>query len=295
MKKNEIVTVVTPTYNRAYILDKCYESLRLQTKKLFIWMIVDDGSADNTEELVKKWKNEGFIDIEYYRKNNGGKASALNLALEKVSTEYFVCLDSDDTLADNAIELALQELEPIIDNDKYCGIIALRNSPSGEVLGGKCIPYGINDSTVVDIKDKYKIRSEFIEIYKTAIVTKYRFPEIPGEKFISPEYLAREINRKYLFKVSQNIYCYCEYQQDGLTKNKVQIIINNPKGYTLIKRQSFELAKGLVSKSRHAIMYIAGSLLSGEKGYIKNSPNKILALIYLPAGWLMFRIRFSKS
>lgn len=295
MQTKNIVTVVTPTYNRAYILNKCYESLKAQTSESFIWMIVDDGSTDNTEELVRGWINEDSINITYYKKSNGGKASALNLALDKVDTDYFVCLDSDDIFSDNAIEVAVDHLQQVKDNPRYCGILALRTAQNGEVLGGKQIPEGVVEITLSDIGNKYKIQSELICFYKTEVITQYNFPEIPGEKFISPAYLEHEISKKYKYFVSRDTLCYCEYLPDGLTKNKRNIIKKNPKGYTLVKRQSFELADDFIVKSKHAIMYIAGCILSGEKGCIRKSPNRIMTFCFYPLGWLVYLLRFKRE
>ncbi|MCZ0702995.1 glycosyltransferase involved in cell wall biosynthesis [Natronobacillus azotifigens] len=292
MKKDAMVTVVTPTFNRGYILDKCYLSLKKQTNKSFIWIIIDDGSTDNTEKLVEKWMNEKHLNIEYYKKKNGGKASALNFSFDMLKTKYFVCLDSDDQLTPGAIEEAIKTLEPISKEPSYCGMLALRNHCNGGVMGGRRIPLNVTETTIMAITDKYRIRSEFIQFYKKEIINDYRFPEIKGEKFISPEYLAREINRKYKFKVSQEKLCICEYLADGLTKNKLEIIKKNPKGYTLVKKQSFDLAIGLVPKSKHAIMYIAGSILSNDKNAIKNSPNKLMTLLYYPLGYLAYLTRF---
>ena len=288
------VTVVTPTYNRGYILDKCYISLKNQTSKSFNWLVIDDGSTDNTEDLVLKWKEEAHIPIEYYKKENGGKASALNLALDKTNTEYFVCLDSDDQFTLTAIEAALKNLALIKGNDNYCGIIALRNNSNGGVVGGKRIPEEVVETTVMEITDKYRIRPEFIQFYKMSVISNYRFPEIQGEKYISPEFIAREINRKYKFKVSQQNLCICDYIEDGLTKNKVSIISKNPKGYTLIKKQSYELAEGLYAKSKHAIMYIAGSILSDDKDFIKKSQNRLMIFLLYPLGWMAYKKRFKE-
>lgn len=295
MQDKHLITVVTPTYNRAYILHKAYESLKKQTCKSFCWMIIDDGSTDNTEELVNKWIIERKIEIVYYKKDNGGKASALNFALDRIKTDFWVCLDSDDSFSNKAIELAIKELRKIKNNPKYCGILALRNTPNGEVLGGKRIPQKVTETTVMEVVNKYKIRSEFIQFYKTEATSNYRFPQIPGEKFISPEYLAMEINKKYKFIVSQNTFCYCEYLSDGLTKNKLDVIKKNPKGYTLIKRHSFELAKGFIPKSKHCLMYIAGCILSKDKNCIRYSPNKLMTVLYYPLGWLVYLIKFRKS
>ena len=295
MTTNKLLTIVTPSYNRAYILEKCYKSLKKQTFKCFIWMIIDDGSTDNTEDLVNKWINENSIEIKYYKKDNGGKALALNIALDKVKTEYFTCLDSDDWFSYNAVELAIEKWNKIRFNEKYCGLVALRTDTNNNVLGGKTIPKEVKEITIQEISNKYRIKSEVICFYKSNIICKYRFPEIEGEKFISPAYLEQEIGKKYKYIVSQDILCYCEYLDDGLTKNKNKIIINNPKGYTLVKRQSFELAKDFKSKSKHAVLYIAGSILSKDKRYIKNSPNKLMTIIYTPIGLLVYFLRFKKK
>ncbi|MDM5452708.1 glycosyltransferase family A protein [Peribacillus simplex] len=292
MRTKEIVSVVTPTYNRAYILNKCYESLKIQTSKSFVWMIVDDGSTDNTEELVNQWLNEGILDIHYFKKKNGGKASALNLALDKVDSDYFVCLDSDDTFAYNAIELALKQLQQIKKNKKYCGILALRTAPNGEVLGGKQIPDGIKETTLSEISNKFKMRSELICFYKTGVISQHRFPEIQGENFISPAYIEHELGKMYKFLVSRNTFCYCEYLPDGLTKNKRNVIKKNPKGYTLVKHQSFELAEDFKAKSKHCVLYISGCILSRDKDWLKKSPHKIMTIVYFPLGWLVYKLRY---
>jgi len=98
------ITVFTPTYNRAYILNRLYESLKKQSSKSFLWLIIDDGSTDNTEELVNAWIRENIIEIRYYKQENGGKQRAHNKAVELCDTELFICVDSDDYLTENAIE-----------------------------------------------------------------------------------------------------------------------------------------------------------------------------------------------
>lgn len=290
--ENIHLTIATPTFNRAYILNQCYESLLAQSCKDFIWLIIDDGSNDNTESLVRDWINERKIKIEYIKKSNGGKASALNVALDRTDTEYFCCLDSDDYFFNDAVENALAELEEIANNEKLAGILALRNEPDGKAMGDKEIPISVKELTLSELNSKYRIYSEIICFYKSKIIKEYRFPYIENEKFISPAYLDHEISRKYKFKASSLKYCVCEYLEDGLTKNKVDTIKKNPKGYTLIKRQSFELSNKPKYKIKNGIMYIAGSLLSKSDGIITNSPHKILTVLLFPVGWLAAKVRF---
>ena len=286
------ITVVTPTYNRAYILDKAYESLKAQTNKSFIWMIVDDGSTDNTAELIEQWKDEDIFEIIYLKKENGGKASALNLSLDNVNTRYYVCLDSDDIFIDTAIEDALNELDKIDKYENYCGILSLRVDNKRIPIGGKYIPRNIYDIKLWELANKYKIGSELTCFYKTDVIKKYYFPVIEGEKFISPEYQGFEVCREYDYRVSQNPYCICEYIEDGLTRNKLNIIKKNPKGYTLVIKQSFEHSYNFIEKSKKCLMYISGSILSKDKNFIKNSPHKLMTILYMPLGLLAYFVRF---
>lgn len=293
--QDKLVTVITPTYNRAYKLGDCYNSLLSQTNNSFIWMIIDDGSTDNTEELVNNWKKENKIQIIFLKKVNGGKASALNLAFEHIKTIYWVCLDSDDVFVENAISIALKELQEIKDDNKACGILALRNNPDGTVMGNKRIPKNVENTTVLELRNKYKIRSEYIEFYKTDFTKPYRFPIIAGENFISSGYFSQVLNEDYYYKVSQSTLCICEYLNDGLTQNKNKVIIKNPKGYTLIMLNGFKNSSGFFYRSLWCIKYISGSLLSGYsiKQTIRKSPNPNLTRLLIPLGWIVKRLRFA--
>ena len=96
------LTVITTTYNRAYCLEQLYQSLISQQNNDFIWLVIDDGSTDNTKELIDKWQHEGLVEIEYYYKQNGGMHTARNLAYEKVHTELNTIIDSDENDNDNS-------------------------------------------------------------------------------------------------------------------------------------------------------------------------------------------------
>jgi len=292
--QEKLITVVTPTYNRAYKLSDCYNSLLGQTNKSFVWMIIDDGSTDKTEELVNTWTQEKKIQIKYLKKVNGGKASALNLAFEHIKTEYWVCLDSDDIFVKNTIAIALKELSKIKKKDNICGILALRNNPDGTVMGGKRIPSDVTVTTTLELRNKYKIKSEYIEFYKSDITKKYRYPEIPGEKFISSGYYSQIINEEYYYKVSQANLCICEYLDDGLTQNKNKVIAKNPKGYTLIMLNGMKNSQSIYNKSLWCLKYISGSFLSGYniKKIINDSYRPKLTFLLLPFGWILKHMRF---
>lgn len=288
------ITVVTPTYNRAYTLERCYKSLCSQTNLNFSWMVIDDGSTDETEKLIKQYKDEGMIDINYIKKENGGKASALNLALNNINTDYCVCLDSDEYFEKNAIEIALKYLNEVKENKKICGILSLRRDKDGNVLGGKEIPNNVENIRFIDINDSYNIVSEVICFYKTNIINKFRFPTFEGEKFVSPAYIQYEITKDYEFRVFRDGIIFCEYLEDGLTKNKRKVIQKNPHGYIAVKRQSFQYSKHLTKKIKHGIMYGAVSILAKDKNFLKKSPNKILSFLLLPVSYMTYKLKFKR-
>ena len=104
-------TIFTPTYNRADLLKKLYESLKNQSFKNFEWLIVDDGSTDNTCETIQGFQEENIIDIRYIKKENGGKQRAYNVGVENAKGELFICLDSDDIYVENGLEIILKYWE----------------------------------------------------------------------------------------------------------------------------------------------------------------------------------------
>lgn len=287
-----LLTVVTPTYNRAHTLPACYQSLCSQTDKRFKWLIIDDGSTDGTTELVNSWIGEKKILIEYKWKDNGGKASALNVGIGMLDTPYAVCLDSDDTFYENTIEKAIELLKKTDAEEACCGVLALRNNPDGTVMGQKAIPKEFNTITAADIFLRLQLRTELICFYKTNILKDYRFPEFAGEKFVSPAWMQYAITQKYYYKTSWDMLCCCEYIGDGLTRNKRKVIKKNPRGYSCVKLWSFDLAPSLKDRVKHGIMYDCGCILGKDKDWLKNTKHKLLATLLYPAGWYVSKTRF---
>lgn len=287
------ITIITPSYNRAHTLSACYESLQAQTSTDFLWLIVDDGSKDNTKELVGKWQSEcSKFEIKYYVKPNGGKASALNMAFDFLETEYAVVLDSDDTFYPSAIESAIKELKVCSADDRCCGLMPLRHNPDGSVMGQKGELESGSKVTMVDIMNG-EYHTELVCFYKSALLKKNKFPQFPGEKFVSPQWLDFELSRNYYFIASNSKICICEYFADGLTKNKGKVIKKNPKGYTAVKRQSFEFSKSIKLVVKHGLMYVCGCMISGDN-WIKKSPRKLWSVLLTPFAWLIYMKRFYK-
>lgn len=287
MKENKI-TVFTPTYNRAYILRKLYESLIRQTKQEFEWLIVDDGSTDETEKLVTLWQEENKILIRYFKQNNGGKQRAHNKGVEECKTELFVCVDSDDYIADYSIEKILNTWDEIKDDDKLAGMIALRGVDENTPIGTE-MPK-IRCSSLSDLYRKYHFKGDTTLVYRTEILKEYPYWVADGEKFIGEGYVYQQIDQKYKMYLLPEIIIICNYLEDGYTKNVRKLTKQNPKGYTELKRMTICNSKTWTERFYHTILYMVGCKLSKEKHPLKRAPYKTLAVLaFVPAELAWFK------
>lgn len=229
-------TVFTPAYNRAYTLEKLYSSLKKQTYKDFEWLVIDDGSVDNTEELFKKWlKDENDFEIRYIKVQNGGKQRAVNKGIDLAKGKMFFIVDSDDYLTDNALE-KLFEFERTISNlEDFVGVSGFRGYDVGNYIGAKI------NKEYIDCKnterDYYGLFGDKAEAYYTDLLKRYKFPEIPNEKFVSERVLWDKLaNDGYKIRWFNEIIYICEYLEGGLTNQGVELYKRNPKGYLCFVR-----------------------------------------------------------
>ena len=281
------LTVFTPTYNRAQYLPKCYESLLAQKNTDFVWQIVDDGSEDGTEELIKSYIEEGKMDINYHKKPNGGKASAINYSLEITDTPLWVCLDSDDYFFPDAVDIMLDVCRDIKDKDNVCGVITVRSSEDGSPMHNINMPEGVGYATQLDIRYKFKVPAEYAQVYKTEVIKKYRFPVYEGEKFVTESWMQDQIDTEYVFKLFRDPVMVCEYLPTGLTNNYYKLIRNNPMSFLDFYGQRTELCKLFVPKITAAIMYNAVYSLAANKKVTKKK-SLLIRLTSIP-GKLMSR------
>jgi glycosyltransferase involved in cell wall biosynthesis len=290
MKPHKI-TVFTPTYNRAYILDRVYKSLINQTNKSFVWLIVDDGSTDNTESLVKKWIKEDKIEIKYYKQKNGGKQRAHNKAVKLTDTDLFICLDSDDYFTKDAIEILLNSWNKIKDKNNIAGIIALKGVDKKNHIGTN-MPQNVTFSTLRDLYNKYGFTGDTALLYKTDILKKFPFYVAENEKFMGESYVYDQIDQNCEMYLLDKIIYVCEYLEDGYTANVKKLIRNNPKGYMILNKQKITFSNNVKRRFINTVKYLVGGILNKEKNLIKNSPDKILAILaFLPA-YLYFLIYY---
>lgn len=253
-----MLTIFTPTYNREATLERLYDSLRNQTNLNFEWIIVDDGSEDNTKVLIEKFINDKKIKIIYKKVKNGGKMRAINegVRLSNKNSLFFV-VDSDDYLSLDAVEIIYQDIKKL--PKEYAGLVYKKI----EFKKNNDIPNYMTetknefiDSTPIDIFYRKKILGDKAEIVKTAILEKYPFPEIVNEKFIPEGYIWNRIGEKYKFRyIDKGIY-YFDYLDDGYTRQFKKIIKNNPKGMKLYYSYMLKKDIPILNKIKFFIRYI---------------------------------------
>ena len=236
-----MLTIFTPTYNRANTLIRLYDSLVGQTDSCFEWIVVDDGSTDETMSTMQaiintERKRDGNFKIRYYYQSNGGKHRAVNRGVNLASGDYFMIVDSDDFLTRDAIERVYQWIKLIDEDERIAGVAGLKQDFDENIVGQR------SNKPFVDVPNferrKYKLMGDKAEIYKTKLLKKYPFPEFEGENFISEAVVWNEIAEAgYKIRWFNDPIYYCEYRDDGLTKNISRKYKDNPKGFLLYVRQ----------------------------------------------------------
>lgn len=240
-----MITILTPTYNRAYILTEAFRSLCMQTSFDFEWIIVDDGSTDNTESMVNAWLTESMpFNIKYFKQLNGGKHRAINKGVSLAKSDYILILDSDDFLEIDAVSIIHKWIKSIEGLEKFAGVAGLKGWKEKKEAIGSSISNDYIDATNLERK-KYKLLGDKAEIYKTEVLKKYPFPEFEGENFIRESAVWDCIAKDgYKLRWFNRIIYRCEYQDDGLTKGVNELVYaKNFKGFTYCTKLQIQTQK----------------------------------------------------
>lgn len=278
------LSVFTPAYNRAHTIGRTYESLCRQTSKDFKWIIVDDGSTDNTRELVETWltKDNGFV-IEYYWKENGGMHTAHNVAYEHIDTELAVCIDSDDWMPDNGVWLIIHKWRRE-GNEKYAGMIGLDIFEDGYVVG-TCFPKGLHECKTYEMGPKYGVICDKKYVYRTEVIKKYLpYPVFSGEKYGTVNFLYQQIDHDYDMLCSNDIYCIVEYQDDGLSVNIYNQLKQSPRTRMVECDHHMRFQPYFKIKFKKAMQFVACAILAKDCGFFHKTQNKLLVIIAFPFG-----------
>lgn len=280
------LTVFTPTYNRGYCLHRVYESLLRQNSSDFEWLVIDDGSTDNTKELVYGWIQEDKVSITYFFKENGGMHTGHNVAHDLIKTELNVCIDSDDYLTDNAVDRIIT-LWRRFGSVRYAGLVGLDADKKGNIIGVK-FPDGLKECTYSELKPRYGVVGDKKSVYRTEIISKYeRYPTFAGETFV-PLYLPLVIDKDFPVLCFNEIFCIVDYQQDGSTLNIYRQYIRNPKGWAHHRKIIMKYSPFLLVRFRNAVHFVSSSMIAKNKNLFIETPDKLLTLLAIPGGILLF-------
>lgn len=289
----KLLTIFTPTYNRAYILPELYHSLCKEPSDSFIWLIVDDGSTDNTQELVENWQRENLIEIVYFQQENGGKMRAHNKGVELCTTPLFFCIDSDDQIATGAVEKILETHQTLRDDEFLGGIAAKR------LIINKLASKDLPDKKRSTLHNIYAsgFKGDTSLVFKTDVLKEFPFPEIDGEKFVTEGYVYDQIDQKYELLILNEYLMRCEYQEDGYTFNADSLYLKYPKGWALYFSQYYKFyAKSMRDRIKYMGYYVSMCLIAKTPflQVLMDAPSLFICIISIPAGIKFFN-RFKRN
>lgn len=283
------LTVFTPTFNRAHTLPRTYQSLCRQTCGDFEWLVIDDGSTDGTRELVDRWIKDAQIPIRYIHKENGGLYTGYNTAYANIDTELCVCIDSDDFMPDNAVELIVNHWRKY-GSEKYAGITGLDFTLDGNPIGGY-FPDDLKEGYSIDLYLKKIHFGDTKQVMRTEIMKSIPPMEgFPGEKNFNPIYLLLQADNLLPSLFLNENLCFVEYQigADSMSQGIFRQYLDSPNSFAKmrllemsLKRNSF---KNLLRVNIH---YNSSTIIASDPNWLTNSPRKLLTILTRPLGWIL--------
>ncbi len=290
-----VFTVFTPTYNRADLLKRTYESIKNQTFTNFEWLIVDDGSTDNTKEVVNSWIKENKIEIRYYYQTNSGKHVAINRGVKVANGELLFILDSDDWLPINSLENIYKNWKLITNQEKLVlsGVCGLCADKDGKIIGTK-FPKDMTVSDQIEIRTFYDVKGDKCEVYITDVLKQFPFPENLG-KFVTEALVWNRIAQKYKMVYINDIWEYKEYLPSGLTNKSIKLRVNNLEATILYYKEFCEIKNKKIKikhKLKGVINYCRFSFhkkkIIQNFYHISGTLNKFLFIFLMPFSFLMY-------
>lgn len=280
------LTVFTPTYNRAHTISRTYESLCRQTSKDFEWLVIDDGSEDNTKELIEGWIAEAKIEIRYVYQKNQGMHGAHNTAYRNIHTELNTCIDSDDYMPDDAVE-KICKFWKLYGSERYAGFIGLDKTDKGEIIG-KAFPDKLKETTLLGYYENGGTGDKKL-VYRTNIICKYpEYPLFNGEKYVGLAYKYYLVDQDFLLLTCNDTFCIVEYQIDGSSMNMYKQYWNNPKGFAFYRKTRMQLVSSYKRKFLECAHYVSSSIIAKDKYFLKDTPCKWMTICAIPGGILLY-------
>ena len=284
------LTIITPAYNRAELLKKCFSSLLEQTSFDFEWIVVNDGSTDNTGDVMRKiTEGKAPFPIQYIEKENGGKHTALNASHPYIHGKYVLILDSDDLLTEDAVERALLAWKKW-DADPDVGIVTLLKGKDRE--HPNC--YAAEENVPVDILAYPRIcpvSNDACEVIRSELFLQYPFPVFPGERFLAETALWGRVSQTHKCVYVNQVIYLCDYQEDGLTKAGRAMRIRNPLGGMYNANLYLSRKNSLKTRVKNGLLFTCYGCFAGlrPKSMSMRCDSKVLMWLCLPFGWLLHR------
>lgn len=306
-----ILTVFTPSYNRADLLPRGYEALLRQTSHDFCWIIIDDGSKDNTRELVRSWfeptsmkedgdhiigvsKDAPWLQMHYCYKENGGLHTGYNKAIELMDSEICVCIDSDDFMPDDAVETILTEWSAC----KIKGLIGIIGRDcylDGKVIGE---PFPkIESARIIDLIDKYKHTGDKKIVMRVDLLKRVPpQPSFQNEKNFNPIYLMLQLDKYGEYLLLEKNLCFVDYQQTGMAANIYKQFVNSPNSFCALRCLHLNLEHTTYRfRIKNIIQLCSSAILANDLSWLKKCKYPLLAYLSLPLGYVFSRYIKRKS
>ena len=251
------ITILTPAYNRASLLPRLFDSLLRQTNKDFEWIVVDDGSTDDTREVVANLKEKcgGAFPMGYVYKANGGKHMAINIGAERARGELLFIADSDDLLADDALETVANSWHDISDDKSFAGIAGLDIAMDTREVIGSGLPQEHIDCNAIDIRYRHHVTGDMKEVFRTEVLREFPFPEFAGERFCPEQLVWFRMARRYRLRYINKPIYIADYQPDGITAGITRARMRNPSASMLTYAELTECPVPFLVKVKAAINF----------------------------------------
>lgn len=284
------LSIITPAYNRSYTLERLYNSLRSQSDLDFEWIVVNDGSTDNTEELIRMFQQEDSIPIRYFYQENGGKHRAHNKGMQEALGELSVCVDSDDALSPDAVEKA-KRIWLDCDKQRHIGILAKRGDfEKHEPICGDW-PDMLKDCTMIGLQEQYGFTGDTVLFFKTSLIKEHPFAEFEGEKFVPEDSLYVDLDAYGTMLLSRDVLYYCEYLPDGLTTHYRRLLLNNPMGTSFCYYRRMLRSGNLLNRIKNATISQAFLIHSGREAEYPRNGHSIAMVLGRLCAPLYYRLK----
>lgn len=289
------ISVLTPTYNRANLLERLYKSLvkNLKYDIEIEWLIMNDGSTDETKNVIKKFIAENKIEIKYFEQENQGKMASINKLVEKATGDLIVDCDSDDYFTEDALKIIKEEYEKNKDEKDIYGLCFLKYDQNEENMGNN---FKNKKTTMFDLYFKEGETGEKAIVFFSSIRKQYKHELEHNERFVTEARMYHKLDEKYKMICINKPIMICEYQKEGYTQNILKQFKENTYGYYEYFKEILQKdMKGVTFNKRlYAIKhYILFSYLTKQRiklNYIKDLKNKILTLILYFPGLLKIKL-----